>query len=93
MSAGKLDTNRLSDRLCSNWRLETRKRYLAAHREAGPNEAPGESRSTGMIAMKFDEVIKRYDARVGELEARYESVSFEDVHPGLRTLLESEISA
>lgn len=41
-----------------------------------------------MIAMKYDEVIKRYDARVSELTARYESVSFEDVHPGLCTLLD-----
>jgi len=39
--------------------------------------------------MKYDEVIKRYNARVSELAGRYESVSFEDVHPGLCALLDS----
>ncbi|MCA9802475.1 MAG: class I SAM-dependent methyltransferase, partial [Cyanobacteria bacterium HKST-UBA02] len=43
--------------------------------------------------MNYDDTIQKYNSRVGELAAKYESVSFEDVHPGLCVHLEALCSS
>lgn len=43
--------------------------------------------------MNYDDIIQKYNSRVGELAAKYESVSFEDVHPGLCVHLEALCSS